>query len=712
MCARVHVSDPGAKPQQAESASKLAGARSPFLRHGAQQPVDWFPWGDDAFRSARTLDRPVLLDIGAVWCHWCHVMDAESYEDEETAALINELFVPVKVDRDERPDVDARYQRAVQLLTGQGGWPLTAFLTPDGEVFHGGTYFPPQDAHGRPSFRRVLREVARIWREERDRALHAATGIGARLDAHVRAEAQSGALTIDLLAEAREELAHSFDFRWGGFGRAPKFPHAGGLDLLIDHWLDEGTDWALRIVTETLNAMTRGGIFDQLGGGFHRYATDARWLVPHFEKMAYDNGVLLETCARAAVAFDREDWAAAVDGTLAYYEDVAPALVAAGGFPASQDADAGFDNDGDYWTWTRAEVRDALGSDAALVETAVLAFGLDDPGSAMHLDTSRHVLFRALDAEGVAARTQVPVAEAAARIARVRATLKTARDRRPRPWVDETLYTGWVALVATGHIAAACRLGRARAGEAGLRALERVWKEGFVEARGVVHRLGDAASGFLLEDQSLLANALFDAWQLTQEPVWLERARVLAAIFESFRDRASDVLGDRPAGGTGLVRALDRPHAPVADAPSPSGNGTGALVLQKLYAATREPAYRDRSLDLLQKHAGSASRLGSAAATYLKAVSWALLPVTTVVVVDHAPPSQSALFTVALASPRPRTVVHHLAPGEQHGAPLPPELVVMVGGEAPRAYACAGRTCALPVADADALRRLLRTLHG
>ncbi len=696
----------------APSGSRLAGARSPFLRHGAEQPVAWFPWGEEAFAAARAQDRPVLLDIGAVWCHWCHVMDAESYEDEETAALINELFVPVKVDRDERPDVDARYQRAVQLLTGQGGWPLTAFLTPEGEVFHGGTYFPPVDAHGRPSFRRVLREVARIWRDERDRALHAATGIGARLDAYVRAEAQPGDPTLDLLREAREELAQSFDFRYGGFGRAPKFPHAGGLDLLIDAWLDDGVEWAQRIVTETLDAMTRGGIYDQIGGGFHRYATDARWLVPHFEKMAYDNGVLLETCARAAVAFDRPDYAAVVDETVAYYEDVAPALVAAGGFPASQDADFGFDNDGDYWTWTLAEVQAAVGGDADLLNTARLAFGLDDPGSAMHLDRERHVLFRALPAGEIAARTGVPEPEVEKRIARVRALLKAARDRRPRPWVDETLYTGWVSLVAAGHLAAAARLGHPRAGGAALRALERLWSESFVEARGAVHRAGDPASGFLLDDQALFAGALFDAWHVTQDASWLERAGIVASTFESFRDPSSGVLGDRPAEDAATVAALERPHASIADAPSPSGNGAAALVLLRLAAATGNAAWRASALDILRQHAGSAARLTSSAATWLKALAWALQPVTTVVVIDDAAPADSALFRTALRDARPRTVVRHFMPGTHTVASLPPELAAMVDERAPRAYLCAGRTCALPVDDPAALQHTLLTFRG
>ncbi|MGH7444425.1 MAG: thioredoxin domain-containing protein, partial [Longimicrobiales bacterium] len=254
----------------------LAGETSPFLQHGATQPVDWQPWGAAAFERARREDRPILLDIGAVWCHWCHVMDAESYDDAETATLINDHFVAIKVDRDERPDVDARYQRAVQLMTGQGGWPLTAFLTPDGDVFYGGTYFPPRDAHGRPSMRRVLTELARLWREERARALESVEAVRDNLARVAAAETAPGELDPALLEHTIEELAESFDFRFGGFGRAPKFPNAGALDLLLDRALDENVEWARRIVVETTHAMARGGIYDQLGGGFHRYATDAR----------------------------------------------------------------------------------------------------------------------------------------------------------------------------------------------------------------------------------------------------------------------------------------------------------------------------------------------------------------------------------------------------------------------------------------------------
>ncbi|MGH7448044.1 MAG: thioredoxin domain-containing protein, partial [Longimicrobiales bacterium] len=357
--------------------NRLADEPSPFLQHGAQQPVAWMPWGAEAFDLAREQSRPILLDIGAVWCHWCHVMDRESYEDAETAALINELFVPVKVDRDERPDVDARYQRAVQTMSGQGGWPLTAFLTPDGRAFYGGTYFPPADMHGRPSFRRVLGEVARVWRDDRERALESATQILQhleRLDADVR---RAGELDPGLVDFGADALAQTFDFRHGGFGQAPKFPNAGALLLLLDRWIDgKGEDWARRIVAETLRAMADGGIHDQLGGGFHRYTVDARWLIPHFEKMAGDNGPLLECYARAAAALDERRLADVARGIVAYYREIAPTLLADGGFAASQDADISDRDDGDYWTWTEQEVLDAADGEERLARAGVLRFGV------------------------------------------------------------------------------------------------------------------------------------------------------------------------------------------------------------------------------------------------------------------------------------------------------------------------------------------------
>jgi uncharacterized protein len=693
-----------AHPQNA-----LAGERSPFLQHGAGQPVAWLPWGDPAFERARDTDRPILLDIGAVWCHWCHVMDRESYEDEAIATLINELFVPVKVDRDERPDVDARYQRAVQLLTGQGGWPLTAFLTPDGEVFYGGTYFPPAEGYGRPSFSRVLREVARVWRDERSRAVEAATQIGERLTAVAGAEARAGDVAASLVSDTLEELAQSFDFRYGGFGRAPKFPNAGALDLLLDEYADTGTHWARRIVEETLHAMAAGGLYDQLGGGFHRYSVDARWIIPHFEKMAYDNGVLAATYARAFALLGDDAFRAAAAGIVAHYEDIAADLLEAGGFPASQDADHSPDDDGDYWTWTRDEVRAVLG-DADLERVAFLAYGFDDPAAAMHNEPARRVLFRPHSSDGLAHQLGIAAHEAELRLERIRTALKGARDRRPAPYVDRTLYAGWVSLVASGFLAAARHAGVARAEATALRALERTWTEGWTPAQGVLHRVGDASSGYHVDDHAQLLLALIDAFETTQDARWLERAAQLgAALRTHFRDPATGALRDRPADAVTTAAPLDRPYYPIADAPAPSGNGAAALALLRLHAYTGAAEWHDDALSILRAFAGSAPQLGSSAATWMKAVAWATRPITTVVVVEEP---DGTLLREALATWRPRTVIRQFAPGAVVPDAVPPEVAAMLSADVPRAYVCAGRTCAAPVGDAAALRALLLEFRG
>ncbi|MBI4545519.1 MAG: thioredoxin domain-containing protein [Gemmatimonadetes bacterium] len=692
----------------------LAEARSPFLQHGVRQPVKWMPWGEAAFERARQENRAILLDIGAVWCHWCHVMDRESYEDAATARLINELFVPVKVDRDERPDVDARYQRAVQALTGQGGWPLTAFLTPEGEVFYGGTYFPPQDQLGRPAYRRVLEQVARVWREERERARESARSIRDRLLAHEQAEAQAGELSPALVDHAAEEFAESFDFRHGGFGRAPKFPNAGGLELLLDQWLDTGAEWARRVVVETLDAMGRGGIYDQLGGGFHRYSTDARWIVPHFEKMAYDNGVLLEVYSRAFAALGSPFHGEVGEGVVDHYRELAPALLEAGGFPASQDADIGPSDDGDYWTWTLEEVRAALDSDERRVRAAVLRYGLDEPASSMHLDPGRHVLYQALAEREVGLRLGLDEAEAEALLEDVRRRLKAARDQRPAPFVDQTLYSGWVSLVASGHLAAARYLGRGDAGTAALRALDRVWEEGFRAAEGIAHRLGDGEAGSFLDDQAYVARALVDAFELTQRPEHLERAeQVVQVMLRRFRDPESGALLDRPREERAAVPVIEEPHRPIADAPAPAGNAVAALTLLRLAALQQREEYRETAGQVLAAFAGSAPRMATAAATYFRALAWAVRPVSTLVLVGAAgEPAAEALWAAALRTYRPRTVVRRFEPGAVLAETVPPELRAMVTAEAPQAYLCVGKTCAPPASRPEELAELLRSFRG
>jgi uncharacterized protein YyaL (SSP411 family) len=331
-------------------ANSLASESSAYLKSAAHQPVHWLPWGDAAFARAREQRKPVLLDIGAVWCHWCHVMDGESYEDKELAELLNRDFVCIKVDRDERPDVDARYQRAVQALSGQGGWPLTAFLTPDGEVFFGGTYFPPDNnKYGRPGFRRVLLEIARVFREEQERVATNARAIREHV-VQTLDEAKAGPVNADIVSVGADQMARLFDVRYGGFGTAPKFPHPAAVEFLLARWHDNrgGLEWQREIVEKTLTGMARGGIRDHVGGGFHRYSVDERWIVPHFEKMTYDNSELLRAYLSAYQAFGVPLFRQVAGGIVDWVLEVM--TEPDGMLATSQDADVAFGDDGDYWT--------------------------------------------------------------------------------------------------------------------------------------------------------------------------------------------------------------------------------------------------------------------------------------------------------------------------------------------------------------------------
>ena len=405
--------------------------------------------------------------------------------------------------------MDARYQRAVQTLVGQGGWPLTAFLTPDGDVFYGGTYFPPADGYGRPSFRRVLGEVARIWKEERPRALDAVRGIRERLTAYAQAEAQPGAVDRQMLSNTQEEFANHFDFRFGGFGRAPKFPNAGALNFLLDQDVEQHQDWNRRMVLETLRAMARGGVYDQIGGGFHRYAVNARWLIPHFEKMSYDNGPLLEVYARAAQVYADDELAAAARGIVDHYFDIAPKLLQRGGFPASQDADYSPDDDGDYWTWTMEEITSALQGDRAAL-AATLYWGVEDRPARCTTSPTVTCCSARSRSRSSAGRLELTEEEAAKLIEHARTHLKRVRDKRKQPFVDETVYTGWSGLLISGFAAAARHVGDARARAVVVSALDRIWDEGWNAEQGLAHRLGDRKAGEYFEDHAHFAQALLN----------------------------------------------------------------------------------------------------------------------------------------------------------------------------------------------------------
>ncbi|MHB8604128.1 MAG: thioredoxin domain-containing protein, partial [Thermoplasmatota archaeon] len=401
--------------------NRLAKESSSYLRSAAHQPTHWFPWGDEAFAKAKREAKPVLLDIGAVWCHWCHVMDHESYESPELAKLLNEKFVCVKLDRDERPDVDARYQRAVSSLTGQGGWPLTAFLTAERDVFYGGTYFPPTDSYGRPSFTKVLEAVADAFANRRDEVEKTAAGIREHLAGHAEGHADDqvvhdvspGALDASIIDDGLEALQAGFDATNGGWGAAPKFPHPGAFEFLLAAIARQrargNASAALEDIARTTPAkMGAGGVYDHVGGGFHRYATDATWTVPHFEKMLYDNAELLRNYAHAAALFDDPALLAKARDVWRFMRDVL-GDADRGGFGGSQDADVDLTDDGDFFTWTLEEVNAAI-PEATNARIVALRYNVEVHGE-MHHDTARNVLFEDVEPEAIADALKLPLAE-------------------------------------------------------------------------------------------------------------------------------------------------------------------------------------------------------------------------------------------------------------------------------------------------------------
>jgi uncharacterized protein YyaL (SSP411 family) len=686
--------------------NELATAASAYLRSAGHQPVAWRTWGPEAFAEAARTDRPILLDIGAVWCHWCHVMDSESYEDPAVADFLNRHFICIKVDRDERPDVDARYQRAVQAMTGQGGWPLTAFLLPDGEVFYGGTYFPPDGRHGRPGFRSLLEQVVNVYRTQRDRVTQQGLALRRVLADHLD-ELAPGSADSDLLAETTEQMVQLSDPRYGGFGTQPKFPHPAALTFLLHRWWDTGEPRLRQMVERTLDGMARGGIHDQLGGGFHRYSVDARWVVPHFEKMACDNAELLKAYLDGYTAFGREDWAEVARGIVRWVREVL--ADPEGGYGASQDADVGLEDDGDYFTWTLAEAEAAIGDPRAL-ELAAAWFDIGTAGEMQH-DPSRNVLFCPEPFEVVAGRQGLDPEAARGLLAQAVERLRAARARRPAPQVDHSRYTGWNGMLAGALIRAGVVLEDDWALSHGLRTLSRMRAEHEDPTR---LRHSPGGPGGLLDDQVQVALALVEAYEATAEPEWL-------AWSEALLDRVwSDYLDPDQGGLWDSLPAHDAPgllHTrarPVQDAPTPSPNGVAALVAARLAELTQAPRWRERHRALVDAFAGAAPQLGVFGATFLLALDWTVSPPTHLTIFDGGPPGDAdRMHRLALRRFLPRRVVQRVRPGQAGPlAPaIPPQTAFDPQGLA-RGIACIGSSCRPPAAGALPWAELLESLRS
>ncbi|HXJ93530.1 MAG TPA: thioredoxin domain-containing protein [Terriglobia bacterium] len=712
-----------------DHSNALARAASPYLRSAAHQPVQWLEWGDAAFERAGSEDKPIFLDIGAVWCHWCHVIDRESYENEEIARIINQHYVPVKVDRDERPDIDARYQMAISALTGQGGWPLTAFLTPDGKPFYGGTYFPPDDRYGRPGMKRVLETIASNYRSNRAEIHASADQIGEAIGRAETFEASAraaGRADISVVDDIARDIEAMYDSAHGGFGRAPKFPHPAALDLLLDRYLERGERRSLDIVTSTLEAMGRGGVYDQVGGGFHRYSVDEHWRVPHFEKMSYDNAGLLVNYVHAYKLIGNEFFREIALGILGFVEGVLSRP--GGGFYASQDADFSLDDDGDYFTWTLDEVRAALSEQEA--RAASLRYGVEPTGE-MHHNPAKNVLFIDQPVEAIAARIGLGVEEVEGILSRAKAKMLAARALRPTPFVDTSLYASWNGMMASAFLEAYKVLGVAGAKDRALMALDLFLEHGWDSSRGVAHVLAEAsneggptsvgsgslaASNYdLLDDQVLMATALLDAFEITGEQRYFNRALELGhVVVRRFSDESNGGLFDTALDAAGRQGALNVMRKAIQDSPTPAGNSVAAAVLDRLATLADRPEFREQAEKALDLFASKAREYGLYAGTYaLALVNHLRAPVEVVVIGVAGDPQREQLLRAAYHAPVAGVRVLAFSPESVLKRQLPAALAdtlpnLPVDGR-PLALVCSGTSCQPPAYSPEELTTVLRS---
>jgi len=695
---------------QDHGANELAHAASAYLRSAAHQPVQWREWGSAAFAQAQAEDKPILLDIGAVWCHWCHVMDRESYENSEVARLINESFIPVKVDRDERPDIDTRYQTAVSALTGQGGWPLTAFLTPDGKPFFGGTYFPPDDRSGRPGMKRLLEAIAHSYRSQREKIYESAAKIAEALQNVDQLKQGEGSPDEQIVKAIVENISGMYDAQNGGFGTAPKFPHPPAIDLLLEGYLETRQEWLLTIVTTTLEHMGRGGVYDQIGGGFHRYSVDERWVVPHFEKMSYDNAGLLQNYLRAYQITGNAFFREIAQGILCFLENVLAHPEA--GFYASQDADINLDDDGDYFTWTLEELNAVL--DPLEARAAALYYQVDAQGE-MHHNPAKNVLFIDQPLDAIGARMEINVVKVSDLLASARRKLADARARRMAPFVDKSIYVSWNGMLVSALLEAYRVLGTTGERDRAMATLDLLIAKAFDKEKGMYHSLVDGAPRIegLLDDQVFTITALMDAYEITGVRRYFDLALVLMEItLRRFWDEKEGGFFDTAQDLDDRIGSLESKRKPFQDSPTPAANAVAAQVLDRLDALADREDFGDKAAATLALFAPKAGQYGLFAATYGLALIHHLRAPIDVVVVGGAEDERTRhLLRAAYEAPRNGKRVFALEPGTVQARDLPAGLASTLPGlpfdGVPVALVCEGSACRAPVQTPAALRELL-----
>jgi uncharacterized protein YyaL (SSP411 family) len=721
------------KPEQGtyKYTNRLIHETSPYLLKHSHNPVDWYAWGEEAINTARFKDRPILLSVGYASCHWCSVMEKESFENEATAALMNDLFVNIKVDREERPDIDNIYMTAVQAMTGGGGWPMTVFMTPDGVPFYGGTYFPPTPRHQMPAFSQVLSAVADAYKNRRAELLES----GANLLAHMRqasasrlAEGQISSATLD---EAYASLHGQFEPTYGGFGGAPKFPQPMTFEFLLRYAQRTNAQLAWTMLDKTLHAMAEGGMYDQLGGGFHRYSVDEKWLVPHFEKMLYDNALLARVYIEVFQATGDPFYRRIAEETLDYL--AREMRHPAGGFYSTQDADslpsadAHETEEGAFFVWTPAELREALGGDAMIFAQL---FDVTERGNF----EGKNILHVARPPADAARVTGMPLEKVDQLVARSKRKLLDTRARRPHPATDDKVLTAWNGMALRAFAQAASALGRddyrdiaRQNAEFLLRhmrrddgTLLRSWRDRSAtgdqgsgisstatESQSPISSPQSPTPGFL-EDHALLADGLLALYEATFEPRWLLEARALAdTMLARFWDDAIAGFYDTAADHQALVV---RPRD-TGDNATPSGNSAAAEVLLRLALIFDHAEYRARAETVLGGLAPFLARYPTGFGRYLAAAEFALSTPKEIALVGepHAPDTQ-ALRAAIFGPFRPNKVVVLRRPDENPPA-IPSPLLeqrAQIGGAA-TAYVCENYACKLPVTEAAALAAQLES---
>ena len=677
--------------------NRLARETSPYLLQHAHHPVDWYPWGPEALERARHEDKPILLSVGYSACHWCHVMERESFENEATAVLMNDLFVNVKVDREERPDVDQIYMQAVQSMTGRGGWPMTVFLTPDGVPFYGGTYFPPEDRHGLPAFPRLLQGVAEAYRARRGEVAETGRQLVESMRQGERLRRSATLLTGDILMTAYQAMALEFDEQDGGARRAPKFPQPMNWEFILRFWKRTGNAEALQMARLTLTKMARGGMYDQLGGGFHRYSVDERWLVPHFERMLYDNGQLASLYLHGWLATGEAEYRRVTEETLDYI--LREMTHSGGGFFSAQDADSE-GVEGKFFVWSPEEIRGAL-PDAEMARAACAYWGLDDGANF----EGHNILFVPREPTEVARELGLSPERLADLIAQARTLLYAAREKRVHPGLDDKVLASWNGLVLAALADAGRALDRPDYIAAAVKNAEfltsamveggrllRSWKGGQARIKGY------------LEDYAMVGAGLLALYEATFDLRWLVESRRLAdEALRLFWDAEQETFYDTGADQEALVV---RPRN-LFDNAVPAGSSVAIEWLLRLAVFSGEERYEKLAISALRPMADLMSRHPAGFGRYLGALDFHLGPVAEVALVWPAGGDAAPLLKEVFGRYLPNRAVVGAPAGSAAagGLPLLAERSTVDGNAT--AYVCRRFVCQLPVTEPQALARQL-----